>query len=56
LDGRSYSRLVGRFTPDEDLPDQLRPPRPSGWFEVFCCGGIVLGFVALIVTLALLSR
>lgn len=31
-------------------------PKPRGWYEVFCCGGLVLGLFVFLVLLALLSR
>lgn len=38
---------------DDRLPERFPAPRPHGWFEVFCCGSMVLGLLALIVVLAL---
>lgn len=36
-------------------PDRLPPlPKPSGWFEVFCCGSMVLALVAALVVVALI--
>lgn len=41
---------------DDRLPDPVPQPRPQGWFEVFCCGSIVLAFVAVIVVVAVFVR
>lgn len=39
---------------DDRLPDPLPQPRPHGWYEVFCCSAMVLGFAALVVVLAII--
>jgi hypothetical protein len=38
---------------DDELPEPLRPPKPSGWYEVFCCGGLVLTLFAVAIVLAI---
>ncbi len=42
------SAVSRRF--DDELPEPLPVPKPSGWFEVFCCYSIVIAiFVGLVV-------
>ena len=38
---------------DDRLPEPVPLPRPKGWIEVFCCGGMVLALVAVIIVIAL---
>ena len=38
---------------DDELPAPVPLPRPQGWFEVFCCGSMVLAFALVIVVVAL---
>jgi hypothetical protein len=40
----------------DELPEPLPAPRPSGWFEVFCCGTLVLLLAGGLVLAALLLR
>ena len=49
---RTVPAVGQRF--DDRLPDPLPQPRPHGWYEVFCCGAMVLGFAALVVVLAII--
>ena len=53
---RPYSgtRMAEHF--DDRLPDPIPQPKPEGWFEVFCCGTIVLIGIAVIVVVAILAR
>jgi hypothetical protein len=41
---------------DDELPERDRPPRPGGWFEVFCCATLVLLLLGGLVLVALLTR
>lgn len=45
---------MNRF--DDELPPPLPSPSPEGWFEVLCCGTLVLVLVGGLVLVALLVR
>lgn len=52
LRGRGIVGLVAEPF-DDQLPRPAPLPQPGGYFEVFCCGGLVLAFFAGLVVLAL---
>jgi len=41
---------------DDELPEPVPTPRPGGWFEVFCCGTLVVLLVGGLVLVAVLTR
>jgi hypothetical protein len=47
---------VPQIVGDDELPEPLRPPRPQGWYEVFCCGAVVLLIFAGAIALAIFSH
>jgi hypothetical protein len=41
---------------DDELPQRIPSPTPHGWFEVLCCGSLVIVLVGGLVLIALLVR
>jgi hypothetical protein len=41
---------------DDELPERIPLPRPGGWFEVFCCGTLLMLLIGAVVLIALLTR
>ncbi|MDB5065195.1 MAG: hypothetical protein JWM18_1629 [Chloroflexi bacterium] len=41
---------------DDPLPERIRGPSPHGWFELFCCSGLVIVLVGGLILVALLVR
>jgi hypothetical protein len=41
---------------DDELPERTPLPRPGGWFEVFCCGTLVVLLIGAVVLVALRTR
>ena len=41
---------------DDELPAPSPVPRPGGWFEVFCCGTLVVLLIGGLILVALLTR
>jgi hypothetical protein len=46
--------VAARF--DDDLPERLPAPRPQGWFELLCCGSLVVALIGGLILVALLVR
>jgi hypothetical protein len=45
-----------RPPPDDELPQRDPLPAPHGWYEVLCCGSLVLRLLGGLILVALLSR
>jgi hypothetical protein len=41
---------------DDELPERIPLPRPGGWFEVFCCGTLLVLLIGAVLLVALLTR
>jgi hypothetical protein len=41
---------------DDQLLERVPAPSPHGWFEVFCCSGLVIVLVGGLILVALLVR